>query len=121
MSGGHAANLQIHPHASGWGALQVGPGYDSDLTEESGQHGAEEQEENVHAFTQCVSLPSPTFVNTETVASRALSMCMAGGLPVLREENSPGTSAVPWPLAHISSSCLLYGDHTLLSGVIVVC
>lgn len=52
VPGGHAADLQIHPHASGWGALQAGPRYDSDLLEESGQHGAEEQEENVHAFTQ---------------------------------------------------------------------
>lgn len=52
VSGGHAVDLQIHPHASGWGALQAGPGHDSDLLEESGQHGAEEQEENIHAFTQ---------------------------------------------------------------------
>lgn len=52
VSRGDTADLQVHPHASGRGALQAGPGYDPDLLEESGQHGAEEQEENVHAFTQ---------------------------------------------------------------------
>ena len=52
MSRGRAADLQVHPHASGRRALQAGAGYDPDLLEESGQHGAEEQEEDVHAVTQ---------------------------------------------------------------------
>ena len=42
------------------------------------------------------------------------------GPPCAGKGTSPGNSAAPWSLAHISSSCLLYGDHTLLSEVIAV-
>lgn len=55
VPGGDTFDLQIHPHASGWGALSSGSLPDPYLPEEPGQHGAEKQEENVHAFAQWVS------------------------------------------------------------------
>lgn len=52
MPGGDAFDIQINPHASGWRTLSVGSLPHPDLPEESSQHGAEKQEENVYAFAE---------------------------------------------------------------------
>lgn len=52
VPGGDAFDIQINPHASGWRTLSVGSLPHPDLPEESSQHGAEKQEENVYAFAE---------------------------------------------------------------------
>lgn len=52
---GDAFNVQVYPHASGWWTLSVGSLTHSHLLKEPSQHGAEEQEENIHAFVEWVS------------------------------------------------------------------
>lgn len=52
MPGGDVIDVQVHPHASGWRALPSGSLAHPHLLEESGQYGAEEQEEDIHAFAQ---------------------------------------------------------------------
>lgn len=55
VPGSDSVNIQVYPHASGWGAMSTCSVSHSDLPKEPGQYGAEEQEENIHAFTQWVS------------------------------------------------------------------
>lgn len=46
---GDSHHQQVHPHAGGWGALQIGTLHHPHLTEEPSQHGAEDQEEDLHS------------------------------------------------------------------------
>lgn len=52
---GDTFNVQVHSHASGWWTMSTGPLTHSNLLKEPSQHGAEEQEENIHAFAEWVS------------------------------------------------------------------
>lgn len=52
MPGSDVADVQVHPHASGWGALPAGSLTDPNRPEESGQYGAEKQEEDIDAYAQ---------------------------------------------------------------------
>ena len=61
MPEGHPDDIQAHPHAGGWGALQAGPLRHPNLPEEPGQHGAEDQEEDLHSPLKRVSERGATF------------------------------------------------------------
>lgn len=90
VSGSDASDLQVHSLASGRGAMSVGTCYDSDLLEESGQHGTEEQAENLDAFAQWVSLCLPSWVTWRHWKADDRVCACSGDLTVLerREKKS---------------------------------
>lgn len=87
VSWGDAFNIQVYPHASGWWTLSFGSLTHSDLIKEPSQHGAEEQEENIHASAEWVSwicacpMPGSLFEAAYSVidfACTGLAVCLKG-------------------------------------------
>lgn len=52
---GDTFDIQVYSNASGWWTMSISSLTHSNLLKEPSQHGAEEQEENIHAFAEWVS------------------------------------------------------------------